>query len=113
MNIPFHSSPLSKFPSDHRQIDLIRNHLTRAMQDLFLLSVRNLDNEFLLIFDSEKEIDELFSGMVKYREEIEEYEICEEIIKRKPDMIIKWKETLSGPDSKGYEEIRAWLKSTI
>ena len=113
MSLPFQNSPFSKFPSDHPQIELIKSHLVRAMQDLFLISIRNLDEEFMLIFDSEQEIDEFCDGIIKYRESIEEYEVCNEILDTKPDLLKKWKEFNAKATKKGYDDIKAWLKSTI
>jgi hypothetical protein len=112
MTLPFQNSPFSKFPSDHPQIELIREHITIAMQDLFLISLRNLDDEFIIIFDSEKEIDDFCKGMIVYREGKEEYEICTEIIEAKPKIIEKWKSFDSGVSGKNFDEIKAWLKST-
>ena len=113
MSLPFLNSPFSRFPSDHPQIELIKSHLVRAMQDLFLISIRNLDDEFMLIFDSEEEIDEFCDGIIKYRESIEEYEVCNEILDTKPQLLEKWEKFNSKPLKKGFDDIKAWLKSTI
>lgn len=112
MTLPFQNSPFSKSPSDHPQLELIRDHITIAMQDLFLISLRNLDDEFIVIFDSEKEIEEFCQGMIAYREQKEEYEICTEIVSIRPQIIEKWKSFESSPTGKNFEEIKAWLKST-
>lgn len=113
MSLPFQNSPFSRFPSDHPQIELIKSHLVRAMQDLFLISIRNLDDEFMVIFDSVEEIDEFCDGIIKYRESIEEYEVCNEILDIKPQLLEKWKYFNSKPLKKGFDDIKAWLKSTI
>jgi hypothetical protein len=112
MTLPFQNSPFQKFPNDHPQIDIIRHHITVAMQDLFLISMRNLDDEFIVIFDSEKEIDDFCQGMITYRESKEEYEVCTEIVQSKPKIIQKWRTFESGTSGKNFDEIKAWLKST-
>jgi hypothetical protein len=82
------------------------------MQDLFLISLRNLDDEFIVIFDSEKEIDDFCQGMISYRESYEEYEVCTEIVQSKESIVKKWRTLESGTSGKNFEDIKAWLKST-
>jgi hypothetical protein len=109
---PFQNSQFARSPGDHPQIDLIRHHITTAMQDLFLISLRNLDDEFIIIFDSEQEIDDFCQGMVVYRESLEEYEVCTEIMNKKPEIIEKWKNFSFDSSGKNFDDIKAWLKST-
>jgi len=113
MNLPFGQSPWQKFPGNHPQGDILKSHMEQSMQDLFLISIRNLDDEFIWIFDSTEEIEQLCEGMLYYREAKEEYEICNEILKIKPVFLEKWETFERSNKSQGDNQIKAWLKSTL
>jgi hypothetical protein len=97
---------------DHPQFDVLKKHIDRAVQDLFLTSLRTQTKDFLYIFDSEDQIEKFILRMIKYWEDNESYEICSEILKLKKKMIPKWKK-LMAQESSEDEEIQEWLSSSF
>ncbi len=114
-------SPIGHFQSknwdsfgnnSHPQFEILKNHVDRAVQDLFLNSLRIQNKDFLYIFDSKDQIENFAEKMIKYWEKEEKYEVCSEILKLKKKMIIKWKKSTEKEKNKG-EEIQEWLRSYI
>lgn len=97
---------------NHPQFEVLKNHIDRAVQDLFLNSLRTQHEDFLYIFDSKDQIEKFVDKMIKYWEKEENYEICSEIIKLKKKMINKWKRAMS-EESKEGEELKEWLRSSF
>jgi len=97
---------------NHPQFEVLKKHIDRAVQDLFLNSLRSQNRDFLFIFDQEDQIEKFSQRMIKYWEKEENYEVCSEIIKLKKKMIRKWKKVMSEDTSEG-EEIKEWLKSSL
>lgn len=97
---------------DHPQFSVLKNHIDRAVQDLFLVALRTQGEEFIYIFDCEQKIDEFASRMIKYWEVEENYEICAEILVLAKELKSKWR---SIPKNKKGQEtvIREWLKSSF
>ena len=62
---------------DHPQFSVLKNHIDRAVQDLFLGALRTQGEEFIYIFDCEQKIDDFASRMIKYWEVEENYELQE------------------------------------
>jgi len=102
----------SKNHKNHPQFDLLKKHIDRAVQDLFLNSLRTQQEDFLYIFDNKEQIESFTKRMIKYWEEEENYEICAEIIKLKKKMITKWKKSMV-KDSIENEEIKKWFNSSL
>lgn len=118
MNLP----PIGYFQSEnwgdfnnqlnHPQFEVLKKHIDRAVQDLFLNSLRSQTRDFLFIFDRVDQIEKFAQRMIKYWEKEENYEVCAEIIKLKKKMTSKWKKVMAEDTSEG-EEIKAWLKSSL
>lgn len=97
---------------DHPQFSVLKSHIDRAVQDLFLVALTTQDEEFIYIFDSEKKIEEFALRMIKYWEKEENYEICAEIQLLSKDLKSKWRKIPK--NKKGQETvIREWLKSSF
>ena len=97
---------------DHPQFSVLKSHIDRAVQDLFLVALRTQGEEFIYIFDSEKKIDDFGSRMIKYWEKEENYEVCAEILVLCKELKTKWRKITK--NKKGQETvIREWLKSSF
>ena len=97
---------------DHPQFSVLKSHIDRAVQDLFLVALRTQGEEFIYIFDSEKKIDDFGSRMIKYWEKEENYEVCAEILVLGKELKAKWRNIPK--NKKGQETvIREWLKSSF
>lgn len=94
------------------QFDVLKKHIDRAVQDLFLDSLRSQHNDFIYLFDDQNQIEKFINKMIKYWEKEENYEICAEILKLKKKMINKWKRSMP-EESSGGEEIKEWLRSSL
>lgn len=97
---------------NHPQFDILKNHIDRAVQDLFLNSLRAQHKDFLFIFDNEDQIEKFTQKMIKYWEKEENYEVCSEILKLKKKMKTRWKKVMKEENSEG-EEIKEWLSSSL
>ena len=97
---------------DHPQFSVLKSHIDRAVQDLFLVALRTQGKEFLHVFDSEKKIDLFTSRMLKYWEAEECYEICSEILALSKELKSKWR-SLPKKKADREKEIREWLKSSF
>lgn len=108
----YHFSDWGSSFDDHPQYDILKCHVERAVQDLFLNALRLQSDDFVYIFDNEEKIDDFCFRMVSYWEREEKYEICGEIVSLKSDLKLKWKEI---PESDRGKEIviREWLKSSF
>lgn len=114
--------PIGHFQSDswgdfankinHPQFEILKKHIDRAVQDLFLSSLRTQNRDFLFIFDNEDQISKFSQRMIKYWEEEENYEICSEIVRLKKKMTNKWRKIMAEENENG-EEIKEWLESSI
>lgn len=96
----------------HPQSKILRQHIDRAVQDLFLETLRRQDDDFLFIFSDENQIEKFCQGMIKYWEEKEEYETCAEILKLEKEIISRWKSIIK-EDPEGENEIKQWFNSSI
>mgnify|MGYP003648486361 FL=1 len=97
---------------DHPQFSVLKSHIDRAVQDLFLVALRTQGEEFIYIFDSEEKIGDFASRMIKYWEKEENYEVCAEILVLAKELKTKWRNIPK--NKKGQETvIREWLKSSF
>jgi Txe/YoeB family toxin of Txe-Axe toxin-antitoxin module len=96
----------------HPQFEVLKKHIDRAVQDLFLNSLRDQHEDFLYIFENKDQIEKFTEKMIRYWEKEENYEICSEIIKLKKKMISKWKRAMS-QESNGGEELKEWINSSL
>ena len=97
---------------NHPQFEVLKKHIDRAVQDLFLTSLRTQHVDFLYIFESKEQIEKFTERMIKYWEKEENYEVCAEIVKLKKRMITKWKRAMAQESNEG-EELKEWLKSSL
>jgi hypothetical protein len=96
----------------HPQFSLLKSHIERAVQDLFLNALRNQSDDFLQIFETECKIDDFCSRMILYWEGEENYEVCGEILNLKKRLKEVWKQIPVYERGKELE-IREWLKSSF
>ena len=96
----------------HPQFEVLKKHIDRAVQDLFLNSLRVQNEDFLYIFDSKDQIEKFAERMIKYWEAEEKYEVCAEILRLKKKMVTKWKKAMAKEEKDG-EEIKEWFKSSL
>lgn len=109
----FHRENWGSFKDqNHPQFEILKKHIDRAVQDLFLNSLRTQNRDFLYIFDSKNQIEKFIKRMITYWEKEEDYETCSEIIKLKKKMISKWKKTMEEGGKEG-EEMKEWLRSSL
>ena len=64
----------------HPQFDILKRHIERCVQDVFLEALRTQPPELCFVFDSEEQIDSFVSRILSYWEESENFEICQEVI---------------------------------
>lgn len=79
----------------HPQYDLLKKHVERSVQDIFIDGLKNKMNNLVFAFDTENHIDLFSNRMLKYWEELEDYEKCNEIVL----LISKLKEIWRNRDS--------------
>ena len=115
MNLSFDNQHFPDWRSsfeDHPQLSVLKCHVERAVQDLFLEALRGQSQEFIYIFASKEQISDFCKKMCIYWENEESYEICGEILSLENELLSKWKMV---PDSDRGKEmvIREWLKSSF
>jgi hypothetical protein len=108
----YHFSDWGSSFDDHPQYSLLKDHVERAVQDLFLHALRLQSEDFVYIFDSEKKVDDFCSRMTSYWESQECYEICAEIVLLREDLKKKWFD-IPPVDDEQAMVIREWLKSSF
>ena len=86
----YHFSDWGSSFDDHPQYAILKCHVERAVQDLFLNALRLQSQDFVYIFDTEEKIDDFCSRMISYWESEEDYEICGEIVSLKKKLKKKW-----------------------
>jgi hypothetical protein len=74
-----YSDHSSKKNGPHPQFHIIKKHIDRAVQDLFLKALREQPDELSYIFNDTDQIESFCQRMIKYWESNEDYEICSEI----------------------------------
>mgnify|MGYP001553673740 CR=1 FL=1 len=108
----YHFSDWGSSFDEHPQYAILKCHVERAVQDLFLNALRLQSQDFVYIFDTEEKIDDFCSRMISYWESEEDYEICGEIVSLKKKLKKKWFDI--PPVDRGKEMvIREWLKSSF
>jgi hypothetical protein len=81
---------------NHPQHEILQKHITRAVYDLFLISIRNKSKSLLRFFNSEDQIESFFAKIISYWESLEKYEICEEILSASKKIKRDWKKIKPG-----------------
>lgn len=79
----------------HPQFNILRKHIDRAVQDLFLSALRNPTEDLNYVFNSDAQIDSFTQRMIKYWESHEDYEICAEIQKLGKNFKKEWEKRSS------------------
>jgi hypothetical protein len=97
--------------AEHPQFDILKKHIERAVQDLFLDSLRSQSTELLYVFTDEGQIDVFVKRILRYWEEFEDYEICQEVISLSKKFKRKWKNRNQDESSIGLDRIRDLFNS--
>jgi hypothetical protein len=97
---------------DHPQMGILKIHIERAVQDLFLDSLRTQAPELLYVFSSEDQIDGFVKKILTYWEELENYEICQEVLSLAKEFKEKWKNRDMDESSVGLLRIKDLFKSS-
>jgi len=108
----YHFSDWRSSFEGHPQYSILKCHVERAVQDLFLNALRTQTSDFVCIFDKQEKIDDFCFRMVSYWEEQENYEICGEIVSLKKKLEKSWSEIPEFKKGEGIV-IREWLKSSF
>jgi hypothetical protein len=69
-----------KMGGKHPQFEIIKKHIERAVQDLFIDSLRSRTNDLIYVFNEESQIDGFTERILNYWEGLENYEICKEVV---------------------------------
>jgi hypothetical protein len=91
----------------HPQFSIIKKHIERSVQDLFLISLREQPDEMVYVFTEESQIETFKTRMLTYWEKFEEYEICQEITERIEDLKERWKNRNMEIDPFTLEKIKS------
>ena len=100
-------------PAKHPQHNILKGHIERAVQDLFLESLRNQPIELFYVFETEKQIDSFINRILSYWEKIQKYEICQEVVKLSKQFRDKWKERDKLEQSEAVIRIKDIFGSTF
>jgi hypothetical protein len=95
-----------KEPEKHPQYNILKKHIERAIQDIFLDSLREQTIDFLYIFDSENQIDSFVKRTLSYWEDLEKYEICKEVLDLSQKLKEKWRDRDKLDPSEGVIRIK-------
>lgn len=75
----------------HPQYGILKKHIERCVQDMFLEALRTQPPELCFVFESEEQIDSFVSRILSYWEEFENFEICQEVLELSKVFKEKWK----------------------
>lgn len=109
----YENNPFGQFEGEnsHPQFALIKKHIERAVQDLFLDSLRKKSNDLLYVFNNEEQIDAFVDRILKYWEALENYEICKEVLSLTSDFKERWRNKETEEDSPALLRIKELFKS--
>lgn len=96
--------------TSHPQASLLKEHVERAVQDIFFASLKEQTQDLFYLFPSEDQIDGFISRMVKYWESQEEYERCSEILELGESFKMEWKNSNNIKDGSEVK-IKEWLRT--
>lgn len=104
----------SGYPIDkHPQYSILKKHIERSIQDLFLISLRNQNGDILYVFETTDQIDAFIERMLKYWEKYESYEKCQEIVKLGKSLKKKWTNRETNPETPGEIRIKDIFRATF
>jgi hypothetical protein len=95
----------------HPQFEVIKKHIERAVQDLFIDSLRSKTNDLLYVFNDESQIDGFTERILNYWERLENYEVCKEVLDLSKDFKERWKNRESVEESPSISRIKDLFKS--
>lgn len=89
----------------HPQYEILKRHVERCVQDMFLEALRTQPNELCFLFGDELQIDEFTKRMLSYWEASENFEICQEILELSSTFKEKWRNRTDLDPGKGSARI--------
>jgi hypothetical protein len=95
----------------HPQFEVIKKHIERAVQDLFMDSLRSKTDDLLYVFNEESQIDGFTERILNYWEELEDYEVCKEVLDLSKEFKERWKNRESFEESPSISRIKNLFKS--
>ena len=95
----------------HPQFDVIKKHIERAVQDLFIDSLRTKTDDLLYVFNDESQIDSFTKRILNYWEELEDYEVCKEVLDLTKEFKERWKKQEFVGESLSISRIKSLFKS--
>jgi hypothetical protein len=95
----------------HPQFEVIKKHIERAVQDLFIDSLRSRTNDLLYVFNDEAQIDGFTERILNYWEALEDYEVCKEVLDLSKEFKERWKNRESVEESPNISRIKDLFKS--
>jgi hypothetical protein len=95
----------------HPQFEVIKKHIERAVQDLFIDSLRSKTNDLLYVFNDETQIDGFTERILNYWEGLEDYEVCKEVLDLSKDFKERWKNRETVEESPSISRIKDLFKS--
>jgi hypothetical protein len=96
---------------NHPQFGIIKKHIERAVQDLFIDSLRTRTDDLLYVFNDESQIDAFTKRILNYWEELEDYEVCKEVLDLSKNFKERWKNRESVEESTSIARIKSLFKS--
>jgi hypothetical protein len=96
---------------NHPQFGIIKKHIERAVQDLFIDSLRTRTDDLLYVFSDESQIDAFTKRILNYWEELEDYEVCKEVLDLSKNFKERWKNRESVEESTSIARIKSLFKS--
>ena len=95
----------------HPQFEIIKKHIERAVQDLFIDSLRTKTDDLLYVFNDESQIDSFTKRILNYWEELEDYEVCKEVLDLTKEFKERWKKQEFVDESLSISRIKSLFKS--
>ena len=95
----------------HPQFEVIKKHIERAVQDLFMDSLRSKTEDLLYVFSEESQIDRFTERILHYWEELEDYEVCKDVLGLSKEFKERWKNRESVEESPSISRIKNLFKS--
>ena len=74
----------------HPQYPILKKHIERCVQDMFLEALRTQPPELLFVFETEEQIDSFINRILNYWEELENFEICQEVVQLEKKFRESW-----------------------
>jgi hypothetical protein len=110
--ISLNGSGMSGFPT-HPQHSILKKHIERCIQDIFLNSLRERADDLVYVFDNDEQIDLFINRMLKYWEGVEKYETCMEIKNLSSPLRDKWRTRGVIDPGEASIKIKDIFKSTL